>query len=55
MIMFFCHNVFEYAEDKEEILKEWAKQICELTGYENRLDIEEKEPVSIVAFPLVQE
>lgn len=31
---------------EEEILKEWAKQICELTGYENRLDIEEKEPVA---------
>lgn len=30
-----------YKLDEDEIVKEWAKQICELTGFENRLEQEE--------------
>ena len=26
---------------EEEIIQEWSKQICELTGYENRIKVEE--------------
>ena len=33
--------------DEDEIVQEWAKQICEMTGFENKIAQEEKEPVNI--------
>ena len=30
-----------YKLDEDEIVKEWARQICEFTGFENRLEQEE--------------
>ena len=34
-----------YELSEEEILMEWARQICEYTGYENRIEV--KEPVGV--------
>ena len=34
-----------YTLDEDEIVKEWARQICEFTGFENR--VEQKETVSV--------
>lgn len=34
-----------YQLDEDEILKEWARQICEFTGFENR--VEQKEDVNV--------
>ena len=34
-------RAISYELSEEEIIKEWSKQICELTGYENRIKIEE--------------
>lgn len=34
-----------YELPDEEILKQWAEQICEYTGYENRICVEETEEV----------
>lgn len=38
-----------YTLDEDEIIKEWARQICEFTGFENRVEnkIENKEPVEV--------
>ena len=34
-----------YTLDEDEIVKEWAKQICEFTGFENR--VEQEETISV--------
>ena len=38
-----------YKLDEDEIVKEWARQICEMTGFENRVEnkLEEKEVVTV--------
>ncbi len=35
-----------YTLDEDEIIQEWAKQICEFTGYENRIGELDTEPVT---------
>ena len=32
-----------YKLDEDEIVRQWAKQICEFTGFENRVESELKE------------
>lgn len=34
-----------YTLDEDEIIKEWARQICEFTGFENR--VEQKETINV--------
>ena len=34
-----------YTLDEDEIVREWARQICEMTGFENR--VEQKETVAV--------
>ena len=34
-----------YKLDEDEIVKEWARQICEFTGFENK--VEEKDLVNV--------
>ena len=34
-----------YTLDEDEIVRQWAKQICEFTGFENR--VEQKEMVNV--------
>ena len=36
-----------YKLSDEEIVQEWARQICEMTGFENKIDEPEKEEVTI--------
>ena len=36
-----------YQLGEDEIVKEWIKQICELTGYEDKTNVEEKDIVNI--------
>lgn len=35
-----------YQLDEDEIVREWAKQICEFTGFENKIEEKEKNKVS---------
>ncbi len=37
-----------YTLPEDEIVKEWARQICEFTGFENKVEIEIKEPEQVV-------
>ncbi len=34
-----------YTLEEDEIIKEWARQICEMTGFENKIEEKEKELV----------
>ncbi len=36
-----------YTLSENEIIMEWARQICELTGYENKVEIEESLPEQV--------
>lgn len=36
-----------YELPDNEILSEWARQICEYTGYENKIDIESKDEITV--------
>lgn len=36
-----------YELPEEEILRDWARQICEYTGFENRIEEELREPVTV--------
>lgn len=56
----YAHKLFEkhmtlkigtpisYTLPEDEIVREWAKQICELTGFENRVEQKEEEIVKIL-------
>ena len=55
----YAHKLFEkhmtlkigtpisYKLDEDEIVREWARQICEFTGFENRVEKESEELVNI--------
>ena len=36
-----------YKLNEDEILREWARQICEFTGFENKIEENIAEPASV--------